>query len=91
MRNRFAATQNKDVPPNDFRQQPSFPTMEEMLNEERPFLRPIKSEGSYDDTSHYLDVQFRLLKEDLVCPLRDGIREIVSGNREKKHDLTVCL
>ena len=67
--------------------------MQEIKSDERPYLRPIKAEGCYDDLSHYLDVQFRLLKEDLVYPLREGIRERLSGFllREKKHDLQVFL
>jgi len=57
---------NNNNPPNDYRSLPSFPTMQEMLDSTPPFLRPIKKEGCYEDASHYLDVQFRLLKEDLV-------------------------
>ena len=60
-----------------------------MQSVERAFLRPIKKEGSYDDTSQYLDVQFRLLKEDLVYPLREGIKELVASVNNKKHDLQV--
>lgn len=32
-------------------------------------------QGPYDNVEHYLDVHFRLLKEDFVRPLRDGIQE----------------
>eukprot|EP00111_Clytia_hemisphaerica_P020747 TCONS_00061186-protein len=89
--NRARAFTTHDAPPNDIRDQPSYPTMQEVKADERPYLRPIKAEGCYDDLSHYLDVQFRLLKEDLVYPLREGIRERLSGSllREKKHDLQV--
>ncbi|VDD90291.1 unnamed protein product, partial [Enterobius vermicularis] len=38
-----------------------------------PYVRPNITEGSYEDQEHYLDVQFRLLREDFLSPLRDGI------------------
>lgn len=34
-----------------------------------------KIEGSYTDVEHYLDVHFRLLREDFISPLRKGIEE----------------
>ena len=49
-------------------------------------IRPVMKVGSYDNEEHYLDVQFRLLKEDLLAPLRDGIHEIKFkvAHREQK-------
>ena len=44
---------------------------------ERPFLRRNKTDGSYNDAEHYLDVQFRLLREDFVRPLREGIAKLL--------------
>ena len=44
---------------------------------ERPFLRSNKTDGSYNDAEHYLDVQFRLLREDFVRPLREGIAKLL--------------
>ena len=44
---------------------------------ERPFLRRNKVDGSYHDAEHYLDVQFRLLREDFVRPLREGIAKLL--------------
>jgi len=43
----------------------------------RPFLRRNKIDGSYNDVEHYLDVQFRLLREDFVRPLREGIAQLL--------------
>ncbi|XP_052131340.1 NFX1-type zinc finger-containing protein 1-like [Frankliniella occidentalis] len=40
-----------------------------------PYLRRNVVVGPYNDVEHYLDVQFRLLREDFVRPLRDGIKE----------------
>ena len=66
-----------EKPPNDFRDIPICPETKEITTQERPFLRKNISKGRYDNAEHYLDVQFRLLREDFLEPLREGIREIV--------------
>lgn len=48
------------------------------------FLRRNITNGAYNDVYHYLDVQFRLLREDFLKPLRDGVlefREIIRQAR----------
>ena len=60
-------------PPDDFRQISIFPTTAD-LNNFKPFLRKNLVNGNYKDLDTYLDIQFRLLREDFVRPLRDGIR-----------------
>ena len=45
----------------------------------KPFLRPNIIKGKYRDWDHYLDVQFRLLREDFISPLRDGIKSQYEG------------
>ena len=72
------AGENDDVnPPDDFRELSVIPTQEDILTGERPFLRRNKIDGSYHDAEHYLDVQFRLLREDFVRPLREGIAKLL--------------
>lgn len=66
-------------PPGDFREVPSFPTCEELLKRQQPFLRRNITKGLYKDNNHYLDVQFRLLREDFTRPLRDGINDFKEG------------
>ena len=66
-----------EKPPNDFRDMPICPETKEITTQERPFLRKNISKGRYDNAEHYLDVQFRLLREDFLEPLREGIREII--------------
>ncbi|XP_071958633.1 NFX1-type zinc finger-containing protein 1-like [Antedon mediterranea] len=61
-------------PPDDYRDIPILPTAEDLHAKELPFLRPNKIKGSYANQYHYLDVQFRLLREDFICPLREGIQ-----------------
>ncbi|XP_030831533.1 NFX1-type zinc finger-containing protein 1-like [Strongylocentrotus purpuratus] len=69
---------SKNPPPDDFRQQDILPTAKELQPGYQPFLRPHLTRGVYADADHYLDVQFRLLKEDFIYPLRKGISEYLS-------------
>ena len=58
---------DKRRPPNDFRKIPILPTREDIFYE--PFLRKNLRSGSYENLDHYLDVQFRLLREDCISPV----------------------
>ena len=78
---------NDDVnPPGDFRRLSVVPTQGDILSGERPFLRRNKIDGSYNDVEHYLDVQFRLLREDFVRPLREGIAQLLERLGSAKID-----
>lgn len=66
------------TPPDDFREICVIPTVEELLSQEPSFLRPNKQSGAYTDADHYLDVQFRLLREDFLQPLKQGIQEFLA-------------
>ncbi|KAF5286003.1 hypothetical protein FQR65_LT13000 [Abscondita terminalis] len=61
-------------PPDDFRQLNVYPTKNEILFQPEYLPKNLVNK-SYRDVDHYLDVQFRLLKEDFVGPLRKGITE----------------
>ncbi|XP_025196987.1 NFX1-type zinc finger-containing protein 1-like isoform X1 [Melanaphis sacchari] len=37
-------------------------------------LSPNIMKGNYDNVEHYIDVQFRLLREDVLAPMREGIQ-----------------
>ena len=76
-----------EKPPNDFRDMPIYPMSEEITTQERPFLRMNISKGRYDNVEHYLDVQFRLLREDFLEPLREGIGEVILNvpRQQRKH------
>lgn len=78
------------LPPEDFRQLSVIPTREDIFPQQRLFLRENKVIGRYDNKEHYLDVQFRLLREDFVRPLRDGIQQLVvmgDQRNNRKHHL----
>ena len=59
-------------PPEPFTELPILPTLEEM-HSSKVFLRSNKIKGAYKSWQHYFDVQFRLLREDFIQPLRKGI------------------
>ncbi|CAG0882921.1 unnamed protein product [Darwinula stevensoni] len=74
-----------ETAPNNFREIPIIPTSEEILNAEAPFLRSNITKGAYMNVEHYLDVQFRLLREDFVAPLRNGLKEYLLGGMGRKN------
>ncbi|KAM9759617.1 NFX1-type zinc finger-containing protein 1 isoform 1-T2 [Menidia menidia] len=63
----------------DFRTIPLYPTPEEFHQEHRPFLRPNLTSQRYTNTHLYLDTHFRLLREDFVRPLREGIQQLLQS------------
>ncbi|XP_074616895.1 uncharacterized protein LOC141876266 isoform X2 [Acropora palmata] len=75
-----------DKPPNDFRNITILPTSQEILTQETPFLRTNIIKGRYQNAEHYLDVQFRLFREDFLGPLREGIQEIIQDIPRKKRN-----
>ena len=72
-RKRYVFDGSSGAPPNDFRSLSLIPTLEDIDINQAVYLRPAKIKGQYDSDEHYLDVQFRLLREDLIRPLREGI------------------
>lgn len=61
-------------PPDNFRDIPIYPSVEDILYNHEPFIRKNVVDGNYvGGIDHYLDTQFRLLREDFVRPLRNGI------------------
>lgn len=76
-----AETEKHEVllePPEDFRNIPIYPTAADILYNREPFIRKNVVKGRYvGGVEHYLDTQFRLLREDFVRPLRQGISEYV--------------
>ncbi|XP_019640137.1 PREDICTED: NFX1-type zinc finger-containing protein 1-like [Branchiostoma belcheri] len=72
-----------EAPPDDFRELSVIPTFEDIHTDKEPFLRPNIVRGRYPDVDTYLDVQFRLLREDFVRPLREGISEFLDMRRQE--------
>ena len=67
-------------PPNDFTKMSIVPSLDDLIGTSndsvRPFLRRNITNGAYRSVRHYLDVQFRLLREDFVHPLRTGVAKL---------------
>ena len=84
------AAMDEDVPdypppPENFTTIPVLPTIKALQpSRDPPYLRPNIIKGAYTDWEHYLDVQFRLMHEDFVAPLRDGISQCTE-DVERKH------
>ena len=72
-----------DEPPDDFRTLKVVPSWEDVCVDVTPFLRPNIIKGSYPDVSTYLDVQFRLLREDFFHPLRLGLLSYRNPSQSK--------
>jgi hypothetical protein len=85
----FKNIDHKNVePPNDFTQMNIEPKLEDIMTDQEPFLRVNISNGAYRDINHYLDVNFRLLREDYLRPLREGVskfREIINRANIKEN------
>lgn len=76
MRDDTESTEILMEPPEDFRKISIYPDTFDILSNHEPFIRESIVEGKYvAGVDHYLDVQFRLLREDFVRPLRNGITE----------------
>ena len=83
---KFANDQkSQGEPPENFRELSVIPQVEDLIS--RPFLRENITDRRFKDLDLYLDVQFRLLREDFVKPLRDGIHQLKKSSAlEPNHD-----
>lgn len=84
----------EEEPPNDFKSLTIYPTSEEITTDKRSFLRKNVVEGAYKDVHTYLDVQFRLLREDFVAPLREAItkymdQQLYRGDRKRISNIKI--
>jgi len=63
-----------------YRTIPLLPQWNEVCTSKAPReLRKNIVKGEYEDWMHYYDVQFRLLREDFIAPLRKGIQDYRQG------------
>ncbi|XP_046576460.1 NFX1-type zinc finger-containing protein 1-like [Haliotis rubra] len=74
---------DEEEPPDNYRNLEMFPSSQDLLSDEQPFLRQNKDKGAYSNLDTYLDVQFRLLREDYIQPLRKGILEYKQSRFDK--------
>ncbi|CAF1207828.1 unnamed protein product [Adineta steineri] len=72
-----------------YRKLPIVPSLTEILSEQKPNLRGNIVNGTYESPEQYLDIHFRLLREDFVGPLRDGIQQYISKLPGKNSNLRI--
>ncbi|XP_039610297.1 NFX1-type zinc finger-containing protein 1-like isoform X2 [Polypterus senegalus] len=77
--------ENLNLDIEDFRQMSVFPTYEDIHIVEKPFMRPNIIGQKFQDTNTYLDTHFRLLREDFIKPLRDGISQLLHYGGKNLH------
>lgn len=72
------------APPGNYRSINIWPEARELLNNRKPFLHENKVLGRYDGIEQYLDIQFRLLREDFIRPFRELILEYTRTKSDPK-------
>ncbi|XP_033009836.1 LOW QUALITY PROTEIN: NFX1-type zinc finger-containing protein 1 [Lacerta agilis] len=81
----------------EYRAMSIYPTYEEVIHGQKPFLRPNLISQPYESPAVYLDTHFRLLREDFVRPLREGILQFLQSledagpGRRRFDDIRVYL
>ena len=75
----------------DFRSVPILPRVNELANNGGVVheVRPSITIGRYINWDHYLDVHFRLLREDFMFPLREGVQLYVSESNQRNTSVRV--
>ena len=74
----------------DYRCVPVLPKVDEITRTTKPKLQANIVEGSYQNWGHYLHVQFSLLREDFISPLRQGICDYRRGFEDRsRHSIRV--
>ena len=81
---RCSNTQNIEWDNSAYRTLPILPTIQEICSSTSPTLRSSIIHGEYSSWEHYYDIQFRLLREDFIAPLRRGVLEFRHENRIKR-------
>ena len=70
----------------NFRDIAIYPTRDEFLSKEKPFYRTAKEVSDTDDRQRagtLIDNQYRLLREDLLAELREGVH-VATGRKKNK-------
>ena len=71
----------------DYKHIPILPEWEEIKedNGTPQEVRPNKISAPYKDWMEYYDIQFRLVREDFIAPLRRGVAAFLQGERGRKN------
>ena len=61
-----------------------LPSLSEVFSDDsKVYLPPNIIRGKYKNWDHYLDVQYRLMREDFLRPLRHGIQHFISPSKNR--------
>ncbi|CAB3236602.1 unnamed protein product [Arctia plantaginis] len=63
-----------------------FPTQDDLLLDSEVPIEPNIINGAYPSVEHYLDIQFKLLREDCFGPLREGICKYLANPTKRRHE-----
>lgn len=77
--------QSQAQPPDNFRKLSVFPTEEDIFRREKPFLRENIVKKPFSSVDQYLDIHFRLLKEDSLAGLRNGIQDLKRSSKQREY------
>ena len=92
MRDARTSTVNPTEPENqrddsEFKSIPLLPEWKEISRDNGipPEVRPNQVDKPYTNWMQYYDIQFRLIREDFIAPLRRGVSAFLRGDRGKKN------
>ncbi|RZC40520.1 AAA 12 domain containing protein [Asbolus verrucosus] len=74
-------------PPNSFRRLNIYPNRNEILGSADIYLKKNIIKGPFESVEQYLDIQFRLLREDFMACLREGVQGHRSQQPTKNVDI----
>lgn len=80
----MASNDSFSAPPNNYRRISICPEAHELFSYHDLDLRENIVCGSYNGVDHYLDIQFRLLRENFLLPLRKNIKKYIRSRNEPK-------
>ncbi|CAG9562096.1 unnamed protein product [Danaus chrysippus] len=72
--------------PHNFRNLNIFPSKDDLLELSNVKIVPHIVNGAYPSVEHYLDLQFKLLREDCFGPLREGISKYLANPLKRKYE-----
>ena len=64
-----------------------LPSHAEIFERNPPKLRHILKQGAYPSAEVYMDVLFKLLREDMLGPLRDGVKHLIAKSECARKEL----
>ena len=70
-----------------YREMSILPSHAEVIQPGRPKLRSLLKTGPYPTAETYMDVLFKLLREDMLSPLRTGIQLLLARSESARKEL----